>query len=138
MMFTGEDKQAFQTLVGNCTITPQIQKTSKLILNAIQTTIKEGEHFWSYHNELVSDLQQKQDEPIHSLYKYSIRHFNNCHFCNAMGQRNPEKSSSYNTVKYHEARDWVCLQDQSALTYSVLLSHSRTLEDTVQTVPKGK
>ena len=58
MMFTGEDRQALQTLIGNGTITPQIQQTPKLIFNHIQTTIKEDKHFWNYHDELVSDLCQ--------------------------------------------------------------------------------
>ena len=31
-------------------------------------------------------------------------------------------------VKYHEARDWVRLQDQSKLTYQALLNHCKLLE----------
>ena len=30
-------------------------------------------------------------------------------------------------VKYHEARDWICLQDQSTLMYQSLLAHCRQL-----------
>ena len=36
MMFTGEDRQALQTLVDIGTIASQIQETLKVILNAIQ------------------------------------------------------------------------------------------------------
>ena len=31
-------------------------------------------------------------------------------------------------AKYHEARDWIHLQDQSILTYQSLLAHCRQLE----------
>ena len=30
--------------------------------------------------------------------------------------------------KYHEARDWICLQDQDTLTYQSLLAHCKQLE----------
>ena len=56
MMFTGKERQELQTLVDNGTITPQIQETPKLILNTIKTRIKTDEHFWHYHDKLVSDL----------------------------------------------------------------------------------
>ena len=45
MTFTGEDRQALHTVVDNGTITLQIQEAPKLILNAIQTTIKAKKHF---------------------------------------------------------------------------------------------
>ena len=32
------------------------------------------------------------------------------------------------TVCFHEARDWICKQDQSELTYQSLLSHCKLLE----------
>ena len=32
------------------------------------------------------------------------------------------------TIKYHEARDWICLQDQTTLTYQSLLAHCKQLE----------
>ena len=31
-------------------------------------------------------------------------------------------------VKYHKARDWICLQNQSTLMYQSLLAHCRQLE----------
>ena len=45
MMFHGEDRQALQSLIGNNTITPEDQKTPKHALKAIQSCIKEEEHF---------------------------------------------------------------------------------------------
>ena len=31
-------------------------------------------------------------------------------------------------VRFHEARDWICLQDQGQLTYASLLQYCKTLE----------
>ena len=31
-------------------------------------------------------------------------------------------------VRYHKARDWICLQDQTTLTYQSLLAHCKQLE----------
>ena len=45
MMFTGEDRQALQTLIDNNTITATDQCTPTLALKAIQTAIKDGEHY---------------------------------------------------------------------------------------------
>ena len=44
MMFTGNDRQALQTLTDNNTITPEDQLAPSCALKAIQTTIKEEEH----------------------------------------------------------------------------------------------
>ena len=45
MMFQGEDRQVLQSLIDNNTITPEDQKTPKHALKAIQSCIKEEEHF---------------------------------------------------------------------------------------------
>ena len=55
MMFTGEDRQALQTLIDNNTITPTDQCTPTLALKAIQTAIKDGEHYWHYRDEVLSE-----------------------------------------------------------------------------------
>ena len=46
MMFTGEDRQALQTIIDNNTITQQDQCTAIQALKAIQTTIKDEEDYW--------------------------------------------------------------------------------------------
>ena len=46
MMFEGEDCQTLQTLSDNGTLTSEDQKAPIRVLDAIQTTIKEEEHFW--------------------------------------------------------------------------------------------
>ena len=35
-------------------------------------------------------------------------------------------------IKYHEARDWICLQDQTILTYQSLLAHSKQLKARIE------
>ena len=46
MMIEGEDCQALHTLNNNVTITPEDQEVPIRVLDAIQTTINEEEHFW--------------------------------------------------------------------------------------------
>ena len=64
MMFQGEDGQALQTLLDNNTITPEDQHTPSKALKAIQTTIKDEEHYWHFRDEVMSDFQQQPDEQI--------------------------------------------------------------------------
>ena len=45
MMFQDEDREALQALLDNNTITPEDQLTPAHVLNPIQTTVKEDEHF---------------------------------------------------------------------------------------------
>ena len=59
MMFQDEDREALQALLDNNTITPEDQLTPTCVLNAIQTTIKEDEHFWHFRDECLSDFRQE-------------------------------------------------------------------------------
>ena len=52
MMFTREDRQTLQTMIDNNTITAEHQLTPINALKAIQTTIKEEEHYWHYRDEV--------------------------------------------------------------------------------------
>ena len=45
MMFKGEDSQALQTLINNNTISPEDQLTPVSALKAIQSCIRDEEHF---------------------------------------------------------------------------------------------
>ena len=45
MMFKGEDRQALQTLIDNNTISPEDQLTPISALKAMQSCIKDEEHF---------------------------------------------------------------------------------------------
>ena len=124
MMYRGEDRQALQTLIDNGTITLKIQQTPKLILHAIQTTIKEDEHFHHYCNEPVTDLCQKPDEPIHSPNIHIIQLTNN--WClNSKTKETLIIIILQHIFRFHEAQDWIYVQDQS--TYNKLLSNRRTL-----------
>ena len=57
MMFTGEDRQALQTIIDNNTITQQEQCMPIQALKAIQKTIKDEEHYWHYRDEIMSDIR---------------------------------------------------------------------------------
>ena len=67
MMFQGEDRQALQSLIDNNTITPEDQKTPLCALKAVQSCIKEEEHFWHFGDEVMSDFRQQPEEQIHAL-----------------------------------------------------------------------
>ena len=80
MMFRGEDRRALQTLIDNDTIKAADQCTPTLALKAIQTAIKEGEHYWHYRDEVLSDIRQQPEEQVHTLSNRIIDLVNNCNF----------------------------------------------------------
>ena len=84
MMFHGEDRQALQTLPDNNTITPEDQLTSACALNAIQTTIKEDEHFWHFRDELLREVRQESHKRIHTLNNRITTLINCCNFTGYM------------------------------------------------------
>ena len=47
-------------------ITPEGQLTPSCALKAIQTTIKEEQHYWHYRDEIMSDIRQQPNEQIHT------------------------------------------------------------------------
>ena len=52
------------------------------MLDSIQTTIKEEQHSWHYREKIVSDIKQKQDEPVHTLNSHIMEIVTNCMFTN--------------------------------------------------------
>ena len=80
MMFQDEDSEALQGLLDNNTITPEDQLTPTHVLNAIQTTVKEDEHFWHFRDKLLSDFRQEHQEDIPSLNNRITQLINNCKF----------------------------------------------------------
>ena len=80
MMFTGEDRQALQTLIDNNTITAPDQHTPILALKAIQTAIKDEEHYWHYRDKALSDIRQQPEEQVHALNNRITTLINNCNF----------------------------------------------------------
>ena len=128
MMFKGEDRQTLQTL-GNNTITQEDQHIPSKSLQAIQTTIKEDEHFWHYRGEIFSDVRQQAHEGIHTLNTRITSLVNNCKFTDTPTKETVKfMLKSTTEVKFHKARDWIRLQDQSTLTYTSFFNHCIHLE----------
>ena len=61
MMFQGEDRQTLQTMIDKNTITAEDQQTPIKALKAIQSCIKDEEHFWYFRDEVMSDERQQQN-----------------------------------------------------------------------------
>ena len=128
MMFEDEDCLALQTLIDNQTITPVAQWTPALALKAIQLVIKEDVHFWHCRDELLTDLQQLPNEGIHALSTCITTIVGKCSFPLQEIKDMLKCMVLQHAVKYHEVQDWICLQDQSSLTYQSLLNYCTQLE----------
>ena len=128
MMFEDEDHLAPQTLINNQTITQAAQQTPSLVLKAIQLVIKEDVHFWHHRDELLTDLQQLPNEGIHALSICITSIIGKCSFPSQEIKDMLKLMVLQHTVKYHEARDWIRMQDQSTLTYQSLLNYCTQLE----------
>ena len=115
-MFTGEDRQALQTMIDNNTITQQDQRTPVQALKAIQTAIKGEEHYWHYRDEILSNIRQQLEEQVHALNNRIITLVNNCSFQDQQTTETIKIMLLQHAVRYHEAQDWIRLQDPEALT----------------------
>ena len=51
----------------NNTITQEDQLTPTKALKAIQSCIKDEEHFWYFRDDVMSNVRQKPNEQIHAL-----------------------------------------------------------------------
>ena len=129
MMFKDEDHQALQNLINNHTISPKAQKTHSLALMAIQSIIKEDIHFWHHRDDLLSDLCQLSSEGIHALSTHIISLVGKCKFLSQEVKEMMKLKVLQHTIKYHEVRDWIHLQDQDTFTYQSLLNYCTQLED---------
>ena len=127
MMFT-EDRQILQRLIDNNTITPEDQLTPSHAPKAIQTTIKEEEHYWHYRDEIMSDIRQQPNDQIHTLNTGITTLINNCRFQDHQRTEAIKIMLLQHAIKFHEARDWIRLQDPATLTYQSLLNHCKLLE----------
>ena len=128
MMFQGEDRQALQTLLQNNAITSEDQLTPSHALNVIWTSVKEEEHFWHFRDEHLSDFRQEPSKGIHTPNTRITTLIINCKFTHSPTKETFIIMVLAHSVKYHEARDWIRLQDQSTLTYKSLLNHCKLLE----------
>ena len=128
MMFQGDDRQTLQDLIDNNTITVEDQLTPTSALQAIQRTLKEDEHFWHFRDEVLSDFRQEPNEGTHSLSNRITNLINNCKFTDSNTKGTLNIMLLAHAIRYHEARDWIRLQNQSTLTYQLLLAHCKLLE----------
>ena len=128
MMFTGEDRHALQTLRDNDTITAADKCTPTLALKAIQTALKEEEHYWHYRDKVLSDIRQQPGEQVHTLNNRITTLINKCHFQDQKTTETIKIMLLQHAIKYHEAHDWIRLQDPAELTYKTLLQHCKQLE----------
>ena len=84
------------------------------------------------------DLHQLPDEGIHALSQCICDLITKSKFGNAQTIETIKIMVLQHAVKYHEARDWIRLQDQSQLTYQALLSHCKMLEACCDQYQKAK
>ena len=138
LMFEGEDRKALQSLIDSSVMTPEHMLKPKAALDVIGTTIKSEEHFWAYRDVLMSDLWQLPDEGIHALVQCICDLITKSKFGNAQTIETIKIMILQHAVKYHEARDWIRLQDQSQLMYQALLSHCKMLEAHCEQYQKAK
>ena len=123
MMFMGEDRQALQTMIDNNTITQQDQSTPIKALKVIQTTIKDEEHYWHCRGEIMSDIRQEPQEQVCALNTRITTLVTNCKFTDQHTTETMKIMLLQQAIRYHEAHDWIRLQDPVALTYKSLLQH---------------
>ena len=138
MMFQDDDRQTLQDLIDNNAITAEDQLTPTSALQAIQRTLKEDEHFWHFRDELLSDFRQEPNEGIHSLSNRITNLINNCKFTDSNTKETIKLMLLAHAIKYHEARDWIRLQNQTTLTYQLLLAHCKLLEQRCEQFQKAQ
>ena len=138
MMFEGEDRQTLQSLINNEVITPEHQKMSCHALYAISTTIKAEEHFWYFQDEFLSDVCQLPDEGVHALLTHISTLVTQCKFTHPQAQGMLKIMVLQHAMQYHEARDWIWLQDQSQLIYLPLLAQCKLLKLWCEQCQKAK
>ena len=98
----------------NNTITAEYQYIPIQTLNAIQTVIKEDEHFWLYCDQILCDILQLPHKGIHAPNTCITTLIKN-KFTYAKSKETLKIMLLQCTVKYHETHDWIHLQDQDNL-----------------------
>ena len=86
----------------------------------------------------MSDVQQQPNEQIHALNTRITTLVNNCRFQDQNTTDTIKLMLLQHAVRFHEARDWICLQDQNQLTYASLLQHCKTLEQRCEQYQKAQ
>ena len=138
MMFQDDNRKALQNLIDNNIITPEGQLNPTSVLKAIQSTLQEDEHFWHFRDEVLSDFRQEPNKGTHSLSNRITNLINNCKFTDSNTKETLKIMLLVHVIKYHEAIDWIMLQDQSTLTYQSLLNHCKPLEQRCEQYQKAQ
>ena len=127
MMFTREDRQTLQTMIDNKTITTEHQPTPLNALKAIQTTIKDEEHYWHHRHKILSNIRQLEEQ-VHALNNRITTLANNYSFQDPQTTETIKIMPLQHTIRFHEARDQIRLQGPATLTSNSLLNHCKLLE----------
>ena len=125
-------------LIDNGTIMEENIKTPHDALDAISTTIKAKEHFWAHRDELLPDIRQQPNGCIHALSQHIYNLITKCKLPHVQAQEMLKIMLLQHAVCFHEAREWICQQDQSKLTYQSLLSHCKLLESRCEQYHKAR
>ena len=81
---------------------------------------------------------QEPNEGTHSLGNRITNFINNCKFTNSNTKETLKIMLLAHAIRYHEARDWIRLQNQSTLTYQLLLNHCKLLEQRCEQYQKAQ
>ena len=76
----------------------------------------------------MSNFCQQPQEQIHTLNTRITTLVNSCRFQDQQTTETIKIMLLQHEVKFHEARDWIRLQDPSTLTYQSLLKHCKLFE----------
>ena len=115
-------------MIDNNTITQEDQLTPTKAFKATQSCIRDEEHFWYFRDEVMSNVRQQPNEQIHALNTRITMLVNNCRFQDQQTTETFKIMLLQHAGQFHEARDWIHLQDQSQLTYASLIQHCKMLE----------
>ena len=83
-------------------------------------------------------MHQRPDEGIHVLNIHVTTVANKCKFSNQSTKEMLKIMVLHYAVWYHEAKDWINLQDKSQLTYQALVSQCQLLESCCEMFQKAK
>ena len=125
-------------MIDNNTITQADQCTPVQALKAIQTTIKDEEHYWHYRDEVLSDIRQQLEEQVHALNNRITTLINSCSFQDPQTTETIKIMFLQHAIRYHEAHNWIRLQDTAALTYKSLLQHCKSLKQRCKQFKKAQ
>ena len=86
----------------------------------------------------MNNFRQQPNEQIHALNTRITTSVNNCKLQDHQTKETIKLLLIQYAVRFHEARDWIRLQDQSQLTYTSLLQHCKTLEEWCEQFQKAQ